>query len=256
MPLSRNGLRTIEAASAAEALEHAAAYHPDLVLLDLELPDSDGTVVMRRLREWATSAPILVVSAAAREQDKVAAFDAGANDYLTKPFATGELLARVRVWLREIARVGPGRNGWVIQLGELRIDLAGRLVSVAGRQVHLTPTEYKLFATLMRHPGRVMSHRQLLETTWGPRHARQTLYLRVYIAKLRRKLEHDAAHPRYLLTDAGAGYFVGDVGPLSACARDDHRSSALGRVAGVRGASSGGALPHLRRVARAIDGRR
>jgi two-component system KDP operon response regulator KdpE len=203
--LSSSGLRIQEATSGAAALEHAAACSPDLVLLDLGLPDADGLEVTRRLREWMV-APILVISARGREQDKVAVLDAGANDYLTKPFVTGELLARVRVWLRQSARTAPGRDESVIEVGELRLDLARRVVRVAAREVHLTPIEYKLFVAVMRNAGRVMTHGQLLENVWGPRYVNQTQYLRVYMGHLRRKLEPDAALPRYLLTEPGVGY--------------------------------------------------
>ncbi len=203
--LTEGGLRPIEATTAADALAQAAGHNPELVLLDLGLPDCDGIDVTRRLREWM-AAPILVISARGREQDKIAVLDAGANDYLTKPFANGELLARIRVWLRQTARVAPNRNDSVIEVGKLRIDLARRLVTVDGREVHLTPIEYKLFATLMRNPGRVMTHKQLLEATWGPRCGSETQYLRVYMGQLRRKLEPGATLPHYLLTEPGIGY--------------------------------------------------
>jgi two-component system, OmpR family, KDP operon response regulator KdpE len=203
--LAADGMRTVEATSGAEAIERAAAHNPDLVLLDLGLPDSDGIVVTRRLREWM-AAPILVISARGQEQDKVAVLDAGANDYLTKPFSHGELLARVHVWLRHSARVGPGPEESILEVGDIRMDLGRRLVWAADREVHLTPTEYKLLATLMRHRGCVLTHRQLLESTWGPRYASATQYVRVYMGQLRQKLEQNAAHPRYLLTEPGVGY--------------------------------------------------
>jgi two-component system KDP operon response regulator KdpE len=203
--LETNGLRTVQATSGAEAVGRAAEYNPDLVLLDLGLPDSDGTEIARQLREWMV-APIVVISARGREQDKVAVLDAGANDYLTKPFANGELLARIRVWLRDVARAAGVGAESVVEVGELRIDLGRRVVSVAGREVHLTPTEYKLFAALMRNAGRIMTHQQLLEAAWGPRYARETQYLRVYMGQLRRKLEPEAIPPRYLLTVSGVGY--------------------------------------------------
>jgi two-component system KDP operon response regulator KdpE len=205
--LSSSGFRTVEAHSGAEALERAAAYNPDLVLLDLGLPDSDGLDVTRGLREWMT-APILVISARGREQDKVAVLDAGANDYLTKPLSTGELLARMRVWLRQIARGAANDGESVIDVGDLRVDLARRVVFAAGRELHLTPIEYKLLVTLMHHRDRVLTHRQLLEAVWGPRCARQTQYLRVYMGHLRKKLEQDPARPRYLVTEPGVGYRV------------------------------------------------
>ncbi len=203
--LRGNGFRTVEATSAAEALAHAATYNPDLVLLDLGLPDSDGLDVARRLREWAT-VPILVISARGSEQEKVGVFDAGANDYLTKPFTTGELLARIRVWLRQMARVTPDGDESVVEVGELRIDFARRLAFVAGREVHLTVTEYKLFAALMRHEGCVMTSKELLTTVWGPHHPKDTQYLRVYMGRLRKLFERDPARPRYLMTETGVGY--------------------------------------------------
>jgi two-component system, OmpR family, KDP operon response regulator KdpE len=203
--LGGHGYRTVLAASGAEALVQASAHNPDFVLLDLGLPDCDGIEIARRLREWM-SAPILVVSARGQESDKVAALDVGANDYITKPFAMGELLARVRVWLRQTVRVGPGHDESLIEVGELRIDLGRRLVSVAGREVHLTPIEYKLFAALMRNAGRVMTHRQLLALTWGPAYSKETHYIRVYMGQLRQKLEQAPARPRYLVTEPGVGY--------------------------------------------------
>ena len=205
--LNSSGFRTVEAHSGAEALECAAAYNPDLVLLDLGLPDSDGLDVTRGLREWMI-APILVISARGREQDKVGVLDAGANDYLTKPLSNGELLARIRVWLRQIARDAANDGESVIDVGDLRVDLGRRVVSAAGRELHLTPIEYKLLVTLVHHRERVLTHRQLLEAVWGPRFARQTQYVRVYMGHLRKKLEQDPAHPRYLLTEPGVGYRV------------------------------------------------
>jgi two-component system KDP operon response regulator KdpE len=203
--LRNAGMRTEEATSGAEALERAAACNHDLILLDLGLPDSDGIDVARRLRE-CTAAPILVISARGRDLDKVAALDAGANDYLTKPFAHSELRARVRAWLPQTARVAHDREESVLEAGDLRIDLARRRVCVGGREVELTPTEYKLFATLICNRGRVMTHRQLLEAAWGPRYANDRQYLRLFMAQLRRKVEHDAALPRHLLTELGVGY--------------------------------------------------
>src|ERR1019366_1369835 len=195
--LKTHGLRTVEARSGAEALERAAPYNPDLVLLALGPPHGEGIDVMLRLREWMT-APILVVSACGQERDKVAVLDAGANDYLTKPFANGELLARIRVWIRQSMTGTPaGDAECVLEVGDLRVDLARRVVSAAGRELHLTPIEDKVFLTLMRNRDRVMTRRQLLEATWGPRCSRETQYLRVYMGQLRKKLEHDPSRPRY-----------------------------------------------------------
>jgi two-component system, OmpR family, KDP operon response regulator KdpE len=203
--LRSQGYRTLEATCGAAALALAASYNPDLVLLDLGLPDTDGIEVARQLREWM-AAPIVVISARGQEKDKVALLDIGANDYVTKPFSTGELLARMRVWLRQEARVASDSDQSTIEVGELRIDLARRLVFVGGREVHLTPIEYKLFATLMRNEGRIMTHEQLLEAVWGPPYRHQTQYLRVYMRSLRQKLEPDAARSRRLTTESGVGY--------------------------------------------------
>jgi len=203
--LRGSGLDTLEATSGAEALARATAESPDLVLMDLGLPDADGVDVTRRLREWM-AAPILVVSARWQERDKVAVLDAGANDYVTKPFANGELLARIRVWLRQTVRTSPEES--TIAVGELRIDFDRRLVHAAGREVHLTPIEYTLFAKLMRNAGRIVTYQQLLDATWGPRHATKIHYLRVYVAQLRRKLEPDGGLSRYLLTEPGVGYRI------------------------------------------------
>jgi two-component system KDP operon response regulator KdpE len=202
--LPAQGYRLIEAASGEEALREAAARAPDLVLLDLGLPDLDGVEVTRRLREWS-AAPILVLSARDQEQDKIRALDAGADDYLTKPFATGELLARMRVALRHAAR-GEATEEPVVATGDMRVDLAGRRVTVGEREVRLTRTEYRLLALLARHAGKVLTHRQLLKEVWGPGAVDQTHYLRVYMGQLRHKIEADPAQPRYLLTETGVGY--------------------------------------------------
>jgi two-component system, OmpR family, KDP operon response regulator KdpE len=201
--LGGDGFRTVAGGSAAEGLALAAAHNPDFVLLDLGLPDLDGIEVTRRLRAWMVS-PIVVISARAGEDDKIGALDVGANDYLTKPFGTGELLARLRVWTRAAAHLGCVES--TLEVGDLRIDFMRRLVFARGSAVRLTPTEYKLFATLMRNAGKVLTHRQLLEATWGPLHGTETQYLRVYVRQLRHKLESNAAHPRHLVTEAGVGY--------------------------------------------------
>ena len=203
--LSSHGYRLVEAETGKEGLSQAAAYNPDLILLDLGLPDIDGLEVTKRLREWA-SAPIIVISARGQEDDKINALDAGADDYLTKPFGTGELLARIRVALRHAARAGQERAEPVLSVGDLRIDLDKRTVHLAGSEVHLTPIEYKLLATLLKNAGKVLTHRQLLKEVWGPGHANNTQYLRVYMVQLRHKLEVDAARPRYLVTEPGIGY--------------------------------------------------
>jgi two-component system KDP operon response regulator KdpE len=200
-----HGLRLVEAETGADGLSQAATRNPDLVLLDLGLPDLDGVEVTRRLREWSRT-PIIVISARGEEGDKVAALDAGADDYLTKPFAVGELLARIRVALRHRDQGIEAPADAVVTLGDVRIDLARRQVGRGQEEVRLTPTEFKLLTTLVRHAGRVMTHRMLLKEAWGPAHASQTQYLRVYMGQLRRKLEADPARPRYLVTEPGVGY--------------------------------------------------
>jgi two-component system KDP operon response regulator KdpE len=202
--LPTQGYRLIEAASGDEALRQAATRAPDLILLDLGLPDLDGVEVTRRLREWST-VPIIVVSARDQEQDKIRALDAGADDYLTKPFGTGELLARMRVALRHAAKPASSEEP-VVQSGELRIDLATRRVFLGDGEVHLTRTEYRLLSLLARHAGKVLTHRQLLKDVWGPHALEQTHYLRVFMGQLRHKIEADPAQPRHLLTETGVGY--------------------------------------------------
>ena len=202
--LPDHGYRMVEAATGAEALVEASTRGPDLVLLDLGLPDLDGVEVTRRIREWS-AVPILVVSARGQERDKVEALDAGADDYLTKPFGTEELLARMRVALRHASRV-KGEGESVFEAGELRVDLGARLVFRRGEEVRLTRTEYRLLAVLVQNAGRVLTHRQLLREVWGPGSSSETHYLRVYMAQLRHKLEDDPAQPRYLLTETGVGY--------------------------------------------------
>lgn len=203
--LSAAGYRVMEAATGAEALTLARMHNPDLVLLDLGLPDMDGMQVTRDLRMWSRK-PIIVISARGQESDKVNALDVGADDYLTKPFGTEELMARMRVALRHAARVGEDRLEPTLSIGALTIDLDKRQVFVAEREVHLTPNEYKLFAYLMKNAGKVLTHRQLLKEVWGPAYATQTHYLRVYMVQLRHKLEAEAARPRYLVTEPGVGY--------------------------------------------------
>jgi two-component system KDP operon response regulator KdpE len=202
--LASAGFRLIEAATAAEASALATSHNPDLVLLDLGLPDRDGLEVTRRLREWS-QLPIVVVSARGREADKVEALDAGADDYLTKPFGVNELLARIRAALRRPRGSGLAPTG-VIEIGPIRIDPGAREVTVSGRPVRLTPIEYRLLVLLTQNPGKVLTHRQILGEVWGPGHASETHYLRVYMAQLRRKIEPDPARPRILMTEQGVGY--------------------------------------------------
>jgi two-component system KDP operon response regulator KdpE len=203
--LDAQGYRVLEAITAAEAIQQAAAHTPDLVLLDLGLPDADGSDVTHRIREWSPM-PIIVISARGKEETKVRALDEGADDYVTKPFGAAELMARIRVALRHAASAGTAPEA-VVEVGEdIRVDLVRRLVVVRGEQVHLTPIEYKLLALLVKHAGMVLTHRQLLEQVWGPGHAHQMQYLRVYMTQLRHKLEKEPAHPKYLVTEPGIGY--------------------------------------------------
>jgi two-component system, OmpR family, KDP operon response regulator KdpE len=204
--LGNHGYRVVEATTGAEALALAQSHNPELVLLDLGLPDMDGIEVARRLRAWMT-APIVVVSARGQEADKVRALDGGADDYLTKPFGTGELMARIRVALRHAARAGrDAPTEPILKVGDIALDLDKRAVQVAGAEVHLTPIEYKLLVLLMKNAGRVLTHRQILKEVWGPSHATQTQYLRVYMTQLRHKVERDPARPKYLATEPGVGY--------------------------------------------------
>lgn len=202
--LDSHGFRLVEASTAREALALATSHNPEIVLLDLGLPDGDGIDLTKRLREWLR-APIIVISARGREDDKVLALDAGADDYLTKPFGVNELLARIRVALRH-SRAAQGSAVPIVDLGGLRIDLARRQVTVDEVEVHLTPIEYRLLTVLAQHVDRVLTHRHLLSEVWGPGHADQTHYLRVRMAELRKKLERDPARPAWLLTEPGVGY--------------------------------------------------
>ena len=202
--LPAHGFRIYEATTGQAGLIEAKTRNPDLILLDLGLPDVDGTEVIRQVREW-TATPIIVLSARDQEQQKVAALDIGADDYVTKPFGVKELLARVRAALRHAARQekGPDSN---FTFGDVRIDLARRQVFVSENESHLTPIEYKLLTTLVRHAGKVVTHRQLLKEVWGPLHVEEGHYLRVYMRQLRNKLEATPANPKYLVTELGVGY--------------------------------------------------
>ena len=202
--LPAHGFRLHEAVTGKDGLTEAKARNPDLVLLDLGLPDLEGNEVIRQIREWTTT-PIIVLSARDQEQVKVAALDLGADDYITKPFGVNELLARVRTALRHATRTGDGGES-VFVLDNLKVDLGRRQVFASGKEVHLTPIEYKLLTTLIRYAGRVMTHRQLLKEVWGPLHVDEGHYLRVYMRQLRNKLERNPAHPRYLMTELGVGY--------------------------------------------------
>ncbi|MBL0937381.1 MAG: response regulator [Gemmatimonadaceae bacterium] len=202
--LSAEHYRLIEAETVSQGLQEMAAHNPDLVLLDLGLPDGDGIDVTRNIREWSDR-PIIVLSARGQDREKIAALDAGADDYLTKPFSTGELLARIRVALRRSEGRGGGETA-VVDVGAVRIDRSARRVYRHGQDVHLTPTEYRLLTVLLQHAGKVLTHRFLLKEVWGPGRADQTHYLRVYMQQLREKLEEDPHRPRILITETGVGY--------------------------------------------------
>ncbi len=200
--LEAHGYRVVEAPTGQEGITEAAQCRPDVVLLDLGLPDLDGVRVLQRLREWSR-VPVVVLSVRDREDDKIAALDHGADDYVTKPFSTGELLARLRAAQR---RAQPATELTVFRSGQLEVDLTARLVRRKGREVKLTATEYSLLRVLVQHAGKVLTHRQILREVWGPTYVEQTHYLRVYVAHLREKLEADPARPRLLLTEPGIGY--------------------------------------------------
>ncbi|MEW6776203.1 MAG: response regulator [Bdellovibrionota bacterium] len=203
--LLAHGYRVEEAQTGEEGLSFVRQYNPDLVLLDLGLPDVDGLEVTRRLRQWS-NVPVVVLSARGQEQDKVAALDAGADDYLTKPFGLPELLARIRVALRHRLQqegISPDKE---FSYGPLRVDLSTRRVFVEGQEVTLTAIEYKLLQVLVQNAGKVVTHRQLLNAVWGPGHSDQIQYLRVYMAHLRRKLDPNPAKPRIFQTETGIGY--------------------------------------------------
>ena len=207
--LTVRGYRLIETASGEDGLHLAASHLPDLVLLDLGLPDTDGLTITKRLREWST-VPILVLTARGLERDKIAALDSGADDYITKPFGIGELEARMRVALRHAARSAQPGPEPVFEVGSLSVDLVRRRITLAGQEVHLTPIEYKLFVCLVRHAGRVVTHKQLATEAWGEEADEQRQYVRIYMRQLRNKLESTPARPRYLLTEAGVGYRLVD----------------------------------------------
>jgi len=207
--LESQNFRLVEAESGEEGIGLAASHQPTLILLDLGLPGMDGLEVIRRIRQW-TATPILVLSARGREQDKIDALDAGADDYLIKPFGVGELSARLRVALRHSALAaqagaGPAADP-VFRCGELAVDIAARRVRLASQEIHLTPIEFKLLAFLVRHAGKVVTHRQLLKEVWGSARDDQAHYPRLYVHQLRHKIEPDPARPRFLRTETGVGY--------------------------------------------------
>jgi two-component system KDP operon response regulator KdpE len=201
--LEAEGFKLLEATTGAQAIAMAASHNPDLILLDLGLPDIDGLEVIKRVREWSQT-PIIVISARGKDTEKVEGLDAGADDYLSKPFSVEELSARMRVAIRHLTRLG--KNEPIFQSGALRVDLARRMAWRDAQEIHLTPIEFKLLAVLVRHNGRVLTHRQLLKEVWGYATDEQAHYLRNYIHTLRHKLEADPARPRYLRTEPGVGY--------------------------------------------------
>lgn len=203
--LEAAGCRLIEAETGQSGILEATQSRPDVVILDLGLPDFDGIEVVRRIREWSPM-PIIILSARGQEKDKVAALDAGADDYVQKPFSVGELVARVRVALRHAAGRSHPSSGDVIVAGDIRIDLPRRIVTRHAQEVHLTPIEYRLLTALARHAGLVLTHRQLLREVWGPGHVEDSAYLRIFMRQLRQKLEDDPAQPRHFLTETGVGY--------------------------------------------------
>lgn len=205
MALVDHGYVFKEARSGKEGLDRIAMERPDLVILDLGLPDIDGLELVKTLREWS-SVPTIILSARGQENDKVEALDAGADDYLTKPFGVPELLARIRVALRNAARLSAGHTESEFNFGRTRVDLVRRQVFLNGNEVHLTRIEYKLLVTLIKYAGKVVTHNQLLKEIWGQEYGDESHYLRVYMAHLRRKLEDDPANPKFLITETGVGY--------------------------------------------------
>jgi two-component system KDP operon response regulator KdpE len=202
--LGAEGFATHEAKTGQEALDSVVLYHPEIIILDLGLPDIDGVEVTRRLREWSQT-PIIVLSVREAENDKVAALDAGADDYLTKPFGTSELMARIRVALR---RTSKGPDEPVFQVDKLKMDVSRRIVVVDENQISLTPTEYEILRILLQNAGKVLTHRQLLRQVWGTAYEDEMHILRVNVSNLRRKIEPDPSRPHYLLTEPGVGYRI------------------------------------------------
>jgi two-component system KDP operon response regulator KdpE len=205
LSMEGHDFRAVESATGEEGLALAASHNPEIILLDLGLPDMDGLEVLRRLRTW-TSAPIIILSARGKEQDKIQGLESGADDYLTKPFSVGELTARIKVALRHSGRLGKPSTDPVFQTGHLKVDLEKRQVFVKGEEIHLTPIEYKLLALLVRHAGKLVTRKELLGDVWGPAGGDSSHYLRIYVHQLRHKLEENPAQPHYLITEAGVGY--------------------------------------------------
>jgi two-component system KDP operon response regulator KdpE len=203
--LVSEGYQVIEAETGRQGLIEAATRKPDLLIIDLGLPDMDGIEVVRELRAWS-SVPVVILSARSQESDKISALDAGADDYLVKPFGVGELLARIRVALRHVIAKTSGEEEGVFSVDGLKVDLIHRKITVSGAEVHLTPIEYRLLTVLVTHAGKVLTHRLLLKEVWGPNYVERAHYLRIYMGTLRHKLEQDPARPRFLLTEVGVGY--------------------------------------------------
>lgn len=203
--LSTHGFSVFEAETGKQGIVEAGVRKPDLVILDLGLPDIDGVEVIKAIRAWSTL-PIVILSARSNEQHKIDALDAGADDYLTKPFGFGELLARIRVALRHALRSQEQLQDGVFATANLKVDLNNRVVSVDGREIHLTPIQYRLLAVLVKHAGKVLTHQQILKEVWGPSYQENAHYLRIYMSQLRQKLEADPTQPKFLLTESGVGY--------------------------------------------------
>jgi two-component system KDP operon response regulator KdpE len=203
--LSTHGFAVFEADTGKQGIVEAGIRKPDLVILDLGLPDMDGVEVIKAIRAWSEM-PIIILSARSSEQHKIDALDAGADDYLTKPFGFGELLARIRVALRHAIRPQEHMQADVFVTGSLKVDLHNRLVSVDDREIHLTPIQYRLLAVLVKHAGKVLTHQQILKEVWGPSYQENAHYLRIYMSQLRQKLEADPTQPKFLLTESGVGY--------------------------------------------------
>lgn len=203
--LTAEDYRFYEAVSGEDGIAQAGSRNPDLILLDLGLPDKDGMDVIREIRQWS-QIPIVVLSARGQEQDKIKALDAGADDYVSKPFAPGEVSARIRASIRRAAVLDKNDDAETVNFGNISVNLAARSVLVDGSEVHLTPNEYKLLQVLLRNAGKVVTQRQLLKQVWGPEHISEPQYLRVFMGQLRRKLEADPAHPKHLITEPGIGY--------------------------------------------------
>jgi two-component system KDP operon response regulator KdpE len=203
--LTSEGYQVIEAETGKQGLIEAATRKPDLIILDLGLPDMDGIEVIKKLRTWS-SVPIIILSARSQENDKISSLDAGADDYLVKPFSVGELLARIRVALRHVSSAANGEEEGMFSVDELKVDMIHRKITVSAAEVHLTPIEYRLLTVLVKHAGKVLTHRLLLNEVWGPNYVERAHYLRIYMGTLRHKLEKDPARPRFLLTEVGVGY--------------------------------------------------